>query len=118
YERNDPPFGWSVERTTRHGSALNRNSSRPIAHCSDATAALSLNASGTIPQPVSSSMSMLVHRRPLLLCRRYSTGASAVIVIAGPNITWPTSVLTSGWALTYSITCEAADFHPCPGSPP
>ena len=58
-----------------------------------------------MPQPVSSSMSMLVHRRPLLLCSRYSTGASAVIVIAGPNITWPTSTLTSGWAFTYSITC-------------
>ncbi len=71
-----------------------------------------------MPQPVSSSMSMLVHRRPLLLWSRYSTGASAVIVIAGPNITWPTSVLTSGWALTYSITLAAAELHGWPLPPP
>ena len=42
YERNDPPLGWSVESTTRHGSALSRKISSPIAHCSAATAALSL----------------------------------------------------------------------------
>ena len=71
-----------------------------------------------MPQPLSSSMSMLVQRRPLVVCSRYSTGASAVIVIAGPNITCPTSTLTSGWAFTYSMTGAAADAQPLPGSPP
>jgi hypothetical protein len=71
-----------------------------------------------MPQPLSSSMSMLVHRRPLVLCSRYSTGASAVMVMAAPNITCPTSTLSSGWAFTYCITPAAAEAQPLPGSPP
>src|SRR5579884_2416240 len=60
-----------------------------------------------MPQPDSSSISTFTHLRPLVACSRYSTGPSAVTVVAGPNITWPTSTLTSGCALTYSITSRA-----------
>src|SRR6476619_2144460 len=97
---NDPPFGWSVDSTTRQGSVDSRNNSSPTAHCSAATAAFSLYAYGTIPQPVSSSISTLTHLRPLLFASRYSTGPSAVSVVAGPNITWPTAPVTSGCVLT------------------
>ena len=42
YDRNEPPFGWSVESTTRHGSWLKRKSSSPTTHWSADTAAFSL----------------------------------------------------------------------------
>ncbi len=32
YARNEPPLGWSVERTIRHGSRIMRNHSSPMAH--------------------------------------------------------------------------------------
>src|SRR5947199_10861688 len=71
-----------------------------------------------MPQPDSSSISTFTHLRPLLAYRRCSTGLSAVTVVADPNITCPTSTLTSACAFTYSITARAADAHPLPGTPP
>src|SRR3989442_9037863 len=71
-----------------------------------------------MPQPDSSSISTFTHLRPLLAYRRCSTGLSAVTVVADPNITCPTSTLTSACAFTYSITARAAHAHPLPGAPP
>src|SRR6266550_657135 len=62
-----------------------------------------------MPQPDSSSISTFTHLRPLLAYRRCSTGLSAVTVVADPNITCPTSTLTSAWVFTYSITARAGE---------
>ena len=61
---------------------------------------------------------MFTHFRPLVEYSRYSTGPSAVTVVAGPNITWPTSTVCSGCALTCSMTVAAAELQPLPASPP
>src|ERR1700722_8128772 len=111
---NDPPFGGLVDSTIRHGSGDNRKSSSPTTHCSAATAAVSLYTYGTMPQPVSSSMSALTHFFPLDLCSMYSTAPSAVSVVAAPNITCPTSPLTSGCVAKYSAICFASE---CQGAP-
>src|SRR4029078_6641024 len=112
---NEPPLGWSVDSTMRHGSADSRNSSRPTDHCSAATAAVSVLVYGTMPHRVSSSMSTLTHLRPLLFASRYSTGPSAVSVVAGPHITGLTSPVTSGCVLMYSISSRAPDDQPPSG---
>ena len=73
---------------------------------------------GTIPQPVSASVSALTQRPWVISRRTAETGASAVIVVAGPNITWPTSALSSGWALRYSASSGARERGRPPGRPP
>src|SRR5271156_3361621 len=111
---NDPPLGWSVDSTIRHGSLDNKKSSSPTTHCRAATLAVSLYVYGTIPHPVSSSMSELTHFLPLDACSMYSTAPSAVSVVAGPNMTCPTSPLTSGCAAKYSAICLASECHGAP----
>src|SRR6267143_1666530 len=70
-----------------------------------------------MPHPDSSSMSTFTHLRPLLAYNTCSTGLSAVTVVAGPNITCPTSTLTSARAYPYSITYRSTD-HVAPIDPP
>jgi hypothetical protein len=51
----------------------------------------------------------LPHTPATALVQLYSTGASAVIVVAGPNMTCPTSPLTCWCVFTYSMISRAAD---------
>ena len=58
------PILASVLITTRHGSFTNRYHSNPIAHCSAWTNDLFLYLIGVMPQPASSSVSLLNHFPP------------------------------------------------------
>src|ERR1700754_1740296 len=61
-----------------------------------------------MPQPVSASVSALTQRPWVISLRTAETGASAVIVVAGPNITCPMSALSSGCALRCSASSGRA----------
>src|SRR5262249_21081601 len=69
YARNDPPFGWSVLMTTRHGSLASRYHSNPIAHCRECTRLVFLYSMGVMPQPDSISVSDENHLPPKELLR-------------------------------------------------
>ena len=71
-----------------------------------------------MPHPVSASRSAFTHLPPVISRSTAETGASAVIVVAGPNITWPMSALCSGCAARCSASSGARERGRLPGVPP
>ena len=81
-----------------------------MTHCKALTKLCSRYLNGTTPQPASHSMSPPTHLRgvPRPDCA-YWRMVSPDAVTVWPNMIWPTSMLTFGFALTASASCSAAE---------